>query len=98
MAKFRETDFILSIFLFAVFLTVSCSFSITPVYKSKDENKPETNKGQVKDVKNRDELKVKAIEKVKQLHKLMEERNFEEAYQMIDDNSSLKLPKTNALA
>jgi hypothetical protein len=97
MTKYREPKFILSVILFVVLLSVSCSFSVTPVYNSKNESHPEPNKGQVKDVKNRDDLKVKAIEKVKQLHNLMEERKFEEAYQMIDDNSSLKHPKTEAL-
>jgi hypothetical protein len=97
MTKYWETKFILTVILFAVLLSVSCSFSVTPVYNSKNETNPETNRGSVKDVQNRDDLKVKAIEKVKQLHKLMEERKFEEAYQMIDDNSSLKLPKAEAL-
>ncbi len=86
-----------SFILFVVLLFISCSFSVTPVYNSKHEANPEANKGQVKDVKNRDDLKVKAIEKVKQLHKLVEERKFEEAYQMIDDNSALKLPKAEAI-
>ena len=86
-----------SVILFVVFLSVSCSFSVKPVYNSKNETNPETNKEQVKDVKNRDDLKAKALEKVNQLHKLIEERKFEEAYQMIDDNSSLKLPKAEAL-
>jgi len=97
MTKYRESEFILSVILFVVLLSVSCSFSVTPVYNSKTETNPETNKAQVKDVKNRDDLKVKAIEKAKQLHSLMEERKFEEAYQMIDDNSSLKLPKAETL-
>jgi hypothetical protein len=78
-------------------LSISCSFSVTPVYNSKNEANRETNSSQVKDVKNRDDLKAKAIKSVKQLHKLMEERKFEEAYQMIDDNSALKLPKGEAL-
>ena len=90
------TKFILSIILsVATLFSVSCSFSVTPVYNSKNETNQETNK--VKDVKNRDDLKVKALDTVKQLHKLMEERKFEEAYQMIDDNSSLKNPKAEAL-
>lgn len=90
------SKFILSIILsVAVLHSVSCSFSVTPVYNSKNETDSETNK--VLDIKNKDDLKVKALETVKQLHKLMEERNFEEAYQMIDDNSSLKLPKAEAL-
>jgi PBP1b-binding outer membrane lipoprotein LpoB len=98
MLKLIMTKFILSIILFAaVFFSVSCSFSVTPVYNSKNGTNQETGKGQVKDVKNRDDLKTKAIEKVKQLHKLMEERKFEEAYQMIDGNSSLKHPKAEAL-
>ena len=80
MTKYRGTKFILSVILFVVFLSVSCSFSVTPVYNSKNETHSEINK--VKDVNNRDDLKVKAIEKVNQLHKLMEERKFEEAYQM----------------
>lgn len=91
MTKFIPT-IILSV---AVLFSVSCSFSVTPIYNSKNVTNSETNK--VKDVKNRDDLKVKAIEKANQFHKLMGERKFEEAYQMIDDNSSLKLPKAEAL-
>lgn len=97
MTKCRSTKFISSVILFVMILSVSCSFSVTPVYNSKSEANNETNSEQVKDVKNRDDLKVKAIETVKRLHKLMEERNFEEVYQMIDDNSALKLPKEKTL-
>lgn len=96
MLKLIMIKFILTIILsVAVLLSISCSFSVTPVYNSKNETNSETNK--VKNVENRDNLKVKALEKVNQLHKLIEERKFEEAYQMIDDNSSLKLPKAEAL-
>lgn len=77
-------------------LSTSCSFSITPVYNNKINNK-ETKNENIKNVENREDLKVKAIETVKKLHKLMEERKFEEAYQMIDDNSPLKLPKEESI-
>jgi hypothetical protein len=95
MNRYKGTTFILPFILFATLLSVSCSFS--PVYNSKNATVNETKNGQVADVKNRDDLKVKAIETVKQLHKLMEDRKFEEVYQMIDDNSALKLPKAEAI-
>lgn len=98
MKKHRETKFILLI-LFAAILFTSCSFSVKPVYNSKnaDNKEIEIKNDNIKDVENRDDLKVKAIETVKQLHKLLDENKFEEAYQMIDDNSPLKLTKAEAL-
>lgn len=83
--------------LFVALFAVSCSFSAKPVDNNKEISNKETKNADVKDVKNRDDLKVKAIETVKLVHKLLEERKFEEVYQMIDDNSALKLPKAEAM-
>ena len=79
----------------AIFLA-SCSFSVRPVYNAKAENTPQTERTPAQ-VTNRDDLKAKAIEQVKRLHRLTDEGKFEEAYQMIDDKSALKLPKDQAL-
>jgi hypothetical protein len=97
MNKHRKIKFTILFILFVALASVSCSFSVKPIYNSKNETNRETNTAHVRDVNNRDELKVKAAETVKQLHKLIEERKFEEAYQMIDDNSPLKLPKAEAI-
>jgi hypothetical protein len=97
MTKYRETKFILLFILFVALLSISCSFSVTPVYNSKNETDRKTTPKQIDDVQKRDDLKAKAIKKVNQLHKLMEERKFDEVYQMIDDNSALKHPRAEAL-
>jgi PBP1b-binding outer membrane lipoprotein LpoB len=92
MTKNIKTNLSLLTILFVALFFISCSISSTPVYNSK-----ETKNENVKDVENRDDLKAKAMETVKLLHKLLEERKFEEAYQMIDDNSALKNPKEEAI-
>jgi len=97
-AKNGEPRFILPFILVVTLLTISCSFSITPVYNRKSETRGETKNELVEDVNNRDDLKLKAFENVKLLHKRIEERKFDEAYQMIDDDSPLKVPKSEALS
>ena len=75
----------------------SCTFSVSPVYNAEKERSPET-KTTPAEMKNRDDLKGKGIAQVKALHRLMGAGKIEEAYQMIDDKSPLKLPKDQALA
>lgn len=75
----------------------SCAFSVSPVWNSNKANAPET-KSTPTQIQGRDELKAKAIQQVETLHKLMNEGKYEEAYEMIDDDSPLKMPKEQALA
>jgi len=80
----------------ALVVSASCSFSVRPVYNSEKKTAPETTATPA-EIRNRDDLKAKGIEQVNTLHRLMESGRLEEAYQMIDDGSSLKLPKSEAL-
>lgn len=92
MTKNIRTNLCLLTVLFFHLALMACSFSVKPVYKEK-----EATKVKVKDVENGDDSKAKALETVKLLHTLIEEGKFEEAYQMIDDNSQLKHPKEEAI-
>ncbi len=67
----------------AIFLA-ACTFSVAPYYNTNKPNPPDA-AGTPAQITNRDDLKVKAIEQVKTLHRLMEERKFEEVYKMIDE-------------
>jgi hypothetical protein len=75
----------------------SCTFSVSPVWNSnKSAATPET-KATPNLIQGRDDLKAKAIQEVETLHKLMNAGKYEEAYDMIDDESPLKMPRDQAL-
>lgn len=78
-------------------LISSCSFSVTPVWNG-GKHTPADTKATPMRITDRDDLKPKALEQASKLQRLIGERNFEEAYQMIDDNSPLKLPKEQAIS
>ena len=80
----------------AVVLSGSCTFSVSPVWNANKNNAPKVESTPSK-VSSRDDLKPVAIAQVTLLHRLIDERKFEEVYEMIDDKSPLKLPKDAAL-
>jgi hypothetical protein len=81
-------------FLFAAFL-ISCSSA----QNNKKEQGIDTDlKEQVsKEIESQNELKSKAFETSKLIHKLLNERQFQEVYRIIDNNSSLKTPQSHFL-
>ena len=81
----------------AAIVSGACYFSVKPVYNDKNTSVQATPAPQVKTVQNRDDLKAKGLAAVNTLHELMQQRKFEDAYQMIDDKSALKNPKPEAL-
>jgi hypothetical protein len=86
-----------SIVCLSIAALASCTFSVTPVWNANKSNVPET-KATPTQIQGRDDLKAKALRQVETLHKLMNEAKYEAVYEMIDDDSQLKLPKDQAIA
>ena len=80
-----------------IIVLASCTFSVTPVWNANKSESAEP-KSTPAPIQGRDDLKAKAVQQVETLHKLMNEGKYEEAWEMIDDDSPLKQPKQEALA
>lgn len=91
----NKKQVLLGITLATTFVT-ACTFSVSPVYNSNLGTAPEV-RATPASIANRDDLKSKAIDQVKTFHRFLEDGMFEDAYKMIDDDSSLKHPKDNAI-